>query len=83
MTVYSIWEQATPPSVQTGSATGTFGVIFTLSQPAALTGIWVTARTRTAPCLPRSASGIPRRGHWFPVLTIPRLPGREPSGPAG
>ena len=27
--------------MQTGSATGTFGVIFTLSQPAALTGIWV------------------------------------------
>lgn len=41
MTVYSIFSQATPVISGTGSSTGTFTVIFTLAQPAALTGIWV------------------------------------------
>jgi hypothetical protein len=40
MTTYSIWGQAAPAGVTYAVATATFGTVFKLSQPAALTGIW-------------------------------------------
>jgi hypothetical protein len=40
VTVYSIWNQAAPTISGHGGQTATAGAIFTLSQPAALTGIW-------------------------------------------
>ncbi len=40
MTVNSIWNQVPPTGISYGGQTATDGVAFTLSQPAALTGIW-------------------------------------------
>lgn len=40
MTIYTLYNQVTPSGVSYGSATGTFGTIFTLGKSASLTAIW-------------------------------------------
>lgn len=74
MTVYSIWNQAIPTISGTGSSTGTFAVIFTLSQSASLTGIWVYSSNVDA--------ALPTEIGIFDMATGALVPGTDNASPS-
>ena len=74
MTVNSIWNQAAPTVSGYGAFTASAGTVFTLSQPASLTGIWFYS----AP----SDTALPSAGGIWDVNTKSLVPGTVNNSPS-